>query len=154
RSGGPKAVTPSIDLPTENRVRPQAVRQTQLPLPSSNRQAQAPRTSRSRSTPAVLFLILAGAALRIVFLRYPLLDSDQAVVGLMGVHILKGEFPAFYWGQSYGGTLESFVAALLFSLFGVSRLTLNLAPFLFSLLFLLLTWRLAETVFDRRTGLA
>ena len=71
----------------------------------------------------------------------------------MGVHILKGEFPLFYWGQSYCGTLESFVAALLFSLFGVSRLTLNLAPFLFSLLFLLLTWRLAETVFDERTGL-
>jgi hypothetical protein len=94
-----------------------------------------------------------GAALRIAFLRYPLLDSDQAVVGLMGIHILKGEWPVFFWGQSYAGTLESFVAALLFSRFGVSRLTLNLAPFLFSLLFLLSTWRLAETGFDRATGL-
>jgi dolichyl-phosphate-mannose-protein mannosyltransferase len=101
-----------------------------------------------------LFLILVGAALRIAFLRYPLLDSDQAVVGLMGIHILKGELPTFFWGQSYGGTLESFVAAFLFSLFGVSRLSLNVAPFLFSLLFLLSTWRLAGTVFDRRTGLA
>jgi 4-amino-4-deoxy-L-arabinose transferase-like glycosyltransferase len=152
RPGGPKAVTASVGLHTENRVRPQAVRQTQLGLPSSG-QAQVPRSSRARNTLAVLFLILVGAALRIAFLRYPLLDSDQAVVGLMGVHILKGEFPAFFWGQSYTGTLESFVAALLFSLFGVSRLTLNLAPFLFSLLFLLSTWRLAETVFDRRTGL-
>jgi hypothetical protein len=124
------------------------------PPPPSGGQAQVPRSSRPRNTLAVLLLILVGAALRIVFLRYPLLDSDQAVVGLMGIHILKGEFPAFFWGQSYAGTLESFVAALLFSLFGVSRLTLNLAPFLFSLLFLLSTWRLAGTVFDRRTGLA
>ena len=101
----------------------------------------------------VAALTAGGAALRAVFLRYPYVDSDQAVIGLMGIHILRGEFPIYFWGEPYSGTLESFVAALTFFLFGVSRLTLNLVPFLFSLIFLLLTWRLGLAIFDRPTGL-
>ncbi|MBI1892764.1 MAG: glycosyltransferase family 39 protein, partial [Candidatus Rokubacteria bacterium] len=98
-------------------------------------------------------LTAGGAALRAIFLRYPYIDSDQAVIGLMGIRILRGEFPIYFWGEPYSGTLESFVAALTFFLFGVSRLTLNVVPFLFSLIFLLLTWRLGLVIFDRLTGL-
>jgi hypothetical protein len=106
RSGGPKAVTAPVGLRTDNRVRPQAVRQTQLPLPSSS-QAQVPRSSRARNTLAVLFLILVGAALRIVFLRYPLLDSDQAVVGLIPASLFGragSASPDFYSGAFPSGS--------------------------------------------------
>jgi hypothetical protein len=70
----------------------------------------------------------------------------------MARHILQGEFPVFFWGQPYGGTLEAHLAALLFYLFGASRLTLALSPFLFSLAFLALTYRLGCELFDRATG--
>jgi hypothetical protein len=53
----------------------------------------------------------------------------MAIVGLMGRHILQGEFPVFFWGQPFAGTLESFLAAVLFFVFGSSRLTLALPPF-------------------------
>ena len=110
--------------------------------------------SRRAVISGVIALMAGGAALRAVFLRYPYIDSDQAVIGLMGIHILKGEFPIYFWGEPYSGTLESFVAALCFYLFGISRLTLDLVPFVFSLVFLLLTWRLGSAIFDRATGLA
>ena len=35
--------------------------------------------------------------------------------------ILKGEFPIFSWGTSYMGTLQSYINALFFFLFGWSR---------------------------------
>jgi len=98
-------------------------------------------------------LIGAGAALRGVFLLFPALDSDQAIIGLMGLHILEGRFPPFFWGEPYSGTLESFLAALLFFLFGVSRQTLTLAPTLVSLGFLWAGWRLAREIFGERGGL-
>ncbi len=98
-------------------------------------------------------LLVAVAALRGVFLLFPALDSDQAIIGLMGLHILEGHFPIFFWGERYSGTLESFLAALSFFVFGASRQTLGLAPTLVSLGFLWAGWRLAREVFGERAGL-
>ena len=98
-------------------------------------------------------LIGVGAAVRGVFLLFPALDSDQAIIGLMGLHILEGRFPAFFWGEPYSGTLESFLAALLFFVFGASRRTLALAPLLVSLGFLWAGWRLAREILGERGGL-
>lgn len=98
-------------------------------------------------------LFVAAAALRGVFFLFPALDSDQAIIGLMGLHILEGRFPIFFWGEPYSGTLESFLAALFFFVFGVSRQTLSLAPALISLGFLWAGWRLAREVFGERAGL-
>lgn len=109
-------------------------------------------THRWRTASAVAGLLAVGAAVRVVFLRYPYVDSDQAVIGLMGIHILEGQFPIYFWGEPYSGTLESFLASLLFYSFGVSRLTLNLSPFIFSLVFLYLTWRLGRAAFGTAAG--
>lgn len=54
------------------------------------------------------------------------LDSDEAVVGLMARHALDGELTAFYWGQSYGGTLEPLLVALAFAVVGSGVLALKL----------------------------
>jgi hypothetical protein len=51
--------------------------------------------------------------------------SDNAVVALMAMHALRGKFYAFYWGQSYMGSLEPLVVAPFFALFGVGDLALS-----------------------------
>ncbi len=110
-------------------------------------------TTRTRAALWLGVLLLLGAALRGLYLLTPALDSDQAIVGLMARHVLQGEFPIFFWGQPFAGTMEAHLAALLFFLFGPSRLTLALSPFLFSLAFLLVTYRLAREAFDDEVGL-
>lgn len=100
----------------------------------------------------IVGLVALAVAVRGLRLLTPGLDSDMAIVGLMARHILQGEFPIFYWGQPFAGTMEAYLAALLFALGGASRLTLALSPFLFSLLLLAVTYRLAREAFDRETG--
>lgn len=84
----------------------------------------------SARTAALLVLVtVVGIALRVgVLLSDSLgaLDSDEAVVGLMARHALDGELTAFYWGQSYGGTLEPLLVALVFALVGSGVLALKL----------------------------
>ena len=82
-------------------------------------------------------LILAALALRLFLLAGPQteLDADEAVVGLMANHILQGERPIFYYQQPYMGSLEAYLVAFSFALFGSSTLTLKLVPLVLSLLF-------------------
>src|SRR6059036_1023534 len=67
----------------------------------------------------LLFVLVLG-----LHLLTPRLDSDQAVTGLMGWHVLQGEFPIFFWAQHHAGVPESYGAAVTFYLFGLSRLPL------------------------------
>ncbi len=107
----------------------------------------------SREGLLVVLMLSAAAVVRGIYLAAPSLDSDEAVVGLMAIHILKGEFPVFYWGEPYCGPVESYLASLLFFLFGSSRLTLNVAPAIVSLFFMLAAWRFARMAFGRQIGL-
>ncbi|HEU5001169.1 MAG TPA: glycosyltransferase family 39 protein [Actinomycetota bacterium] len=72
------------------------------------------------------------------------LDSDEAVVGLMAREILHGHFPVFYWGQQYGGTLEVFITAALFSIFGSSTFILKLVPCVLDGVACFLVWRVGR----------
>jgi 4-amino-4-deoxy-L-arabinose transferase-like glycosyltransferase len=45
-------------------------------------------------------------------------NSDEAIVALMARHILQGERPVFFYGQAYMGSLDAFLVAGLFALFG------------------------------------
>lgn len=54
-------------------------------------------------------------------------DSDQAVIGLAGKHLIEGRaFPLFFYGQNYMLAVESWLAAPMFWLFGVSVAALKL----------------------------
>ncbi len=92
--------------------------------------------------------VVAGLVVRLILLqRYYLIpDADQSVLGLMARHILLGERPLFYWGQSYTGSGEAYVTAALFGLFGQSNLLLHLTPLAASTAFTAttcaITWRL------------
>ena len=68
---------------------------------------------RSRALTVALGLaITVGVGLRAWMLRGALAtpDADEAMWTLMSRHVLNGEFPAYFWGQAYGGTIEVYLA--------------------------------------------
>lgn len=92
---------------------------------------------------------LAGLILRLDFLvpNSFVIDSDEAIVGLMAKHISEGgAWPVFYYGQHYMGSGEALLAALLFKPFGVSNVSLVVVPLLFSLFLIPLTFALTARI--------
>ena len=74
-----------------------------------------------------------------------MLDSDEAIVGLMARHMVhQHEFTTFYWGQNYGGSLTAVVMAAVFAVFGSSTATLKAVPIAMSAISALLVWRLGR----------
>lgn len=71
------------------------------------------------------------------------IDGDEAVAGIQAEHILRGEFPAYFYGQAYMGSLEAYLVALLFAAAGPSVWALRAEPILLSLVVVWLTWVLA-----------
>jgi hypothetical protein len=68
-----------------------------------------------------LFLIIVGAvALKAVLLALDVVpfNSDEAVVALMARHILRGERPWFFYGQAYMGSLDAYLVAGAFRIWG------------------------------------
>lgn len=54
-------------------------------------------------------------------------NPDEGIVALMAKHMAEGkDFPFFFYGQAYMGSLEPIVTALLFVIFGVSGFVANL----------------------------
>ncbi len=71
----------------------------------------------------LLWLSLAlalAAAFKAILLRAEVVpfNADEAVVALMARHILQGERPIFFYGQAYMGSLDAFLVAAGFALFG------------------------------------
>ncbi|MDG4805438.1 hypothetical protein O7634_01520 [Micromonospora sp. WMMD1120] len=124
------------------------------------RGADAPRPG----TPAGLvgwltgLAVLAGVGYRLWLLAYatPPTNSDEATMGLAALHIARGEdFPVWFYGQQYMGTLEAYLAAPVFAVTGgPSLLGLRLPTLALYAVFLLLTWRLTlRLTGDRWFGL-
>lgn len=74
---------------------------------------------------AVLAVSLLGRALLLASGAVSF-HSDEAVVALMARHILHGERPVFFYGQAYMGSLDPWLVAFGFSLFGESVQTIRL----------------------------
>ena len=100
-------------------------------------------------------IVALGIALRLylLFSSHLIIEADEALVGLQAFGILRGERPIFYPGQAYGGGLESYLVAAVFRLLGASPLTLKLIPFLFSILFIFMTYQLAKEIYSPEIGL-
>lgn len=94
---------------------------------------------------ALIALVALGVLARIWMMSSPMgaPDGDEAVSGLMARHILRGEFPVFFWGQHYGGAAEAYLTAMLFGLFGSSVVTLKLIPVFLYALGAVVLWRVA-----------
>jgi hypothetical protein len=98
------------------------------------------------------FLFL-GLVIRSLFLVTPSMDSDQAVTGLMARHILGGEFPFFFYGQDYCGSIEAYLVSTVFFFLGATRFTLALTICLESIFLILFIYYLARLLFDQGTAL-
>ncbi len=104
---------------------------------------------RSRVPEWITFLLIlaVGVALRLDLLiaNNFVIDSDEAIVGLMAKHMREGgSYPVFYYGQHYMGSFEAIIASWLFGFFGISSETLKLTPFLFSIGLIVVTYMLGR----------
>jgi len=99
-------------------------------------------------------ILLAGLGLRLYLLVYKLLGigSDEAVIGLMARHILQGERPFFYYGQSYYGPLDAYLTSLLFAVFPPNDFVLRIVPLTASLLFVVVIFHLGKALYSREVG--
>jgi hypothetical protein len=86
----------------------------------------------------IMFLV------RIPYFNHPSLpNSDHTIVGLQGLHILKGEWEWFLWRCGYQASWESLLSGIGFLFFGISPYVLMAVSFsalliTFGLIFLLL----------------
>src|SRR5260370_23779066 len=89
------------------------------------------------------------ARLWLVAHTHAMLDGDEAMIGLQAERILHGQFPTYFYGQAYMGTLEAYLAAPFVALLGPTGWALRLVPIVLSPLLVYLTWRLARAVLPR-----
>lgn len=67
---------------------------------------------------AAVLLAAAGMKLWLIISGAVPFNADEAVVALMGKHILAGESPVFFYGQAYMGSLDAYIVAVGFAVFG------------------------------------
>lgn len=102
-------------------------------------------------------IIIFGALLRVLLaaLKWPLLNSDEGTMGIMALHIAyRGEHPIFYYGQNYMGTLEAYIGAGLFQVFGSSLFTLRLGIIMLYVPFMVAMYFLTGALYTKRLALA
>ena len=101
---------------------------------------------------AGLLVIFAGARFAILLTSQTHVHSDEAIIGLMGKHILEGRyFPFYMYGQAYnaGAAWEAYLAAIAFAFFGVGVISLKSCIVLLSLLCLFLFYRMCLALYDQ-----
>ncbi len=98
---------------------------------------------------------MTGLGLRVFIARSSLgeMNADEAIVGLMARHVLLGEFPAFYWGQEYGGSLEAILAAPLLAAAPTSVAAVKAVPQIFHLVGVGLCYVIGRRIATREAGL-
>jgi hypothetical protein len=103
----------------------------------------------------ILLLVILGVSTltRGLTLFTPTLGSDETAVGLMSLMVMKGDFPVFYYGQNFMGSLEAFLGGSFFQFFGPSPFTLELLAVIFSILFIFLLYFLSKLFFGYKTAL-
>jgi hypothetical protein len=125
-------------------------------LPAALRSLRASPQDRARALRILSAALVVTAALALRFLvlstRIGHVDSDEAVVALMARHIWHGQLPAFFWGQADGGSLEAFVVALSFRIFGINAFAVKVVPLCMFGLSAYLVWRIGLRSIGRRAS--
>lgn len=85
-----------------------------------------------RFTLALVAVLLLAVVWKVLLLAMDALpfNADEAVVGLMARHILAGETPIFFYGQAYMGSLDAFLVAAGFAVFGAQVWVIRLVQIL------------------------
>lgn len=93
----------------------------------------ADRSSQLRPWLALGLAVAVGLKLALLFTSQSMADGDEAVTGLMAMHVLeRGIHPIYPYGVQYGAGagVEIHLAALLFAVFGASDVALKAAGLL------------------------
>lgn len=92
------------------------------------------------------FCLLLALAIRIwlTIRTHGTMDGDEALLGIQAEHILQGERPIYFYGIPYFGSLEAYVAAAIFAIFGPSVAALRVEAAAFGVMLVAATWWLAE----------
>src|SRR4029434_1721893 len=102
-----------------------------------------------------IFVLIAATRFAILFASQTHVHSDEAIIGLMGKHVLEGRhFPFYMYGQPYnaGAAWEAYLASVAFGLIGVGVVPLKGCIVGVSLLCLFLCYRMGSALYDRRTA--
>src|SRR5258708_18331001 len=122
-----------------------------LPAPHSWAGRLVAWTARHPRVPLLLALALALLGRLLLIVRtHAMIDGDEALVGIQAERILQGQHPVYFYGQTYMGSLEAYLAAALFRVFGPSAWALRAVPLLLALPLVYLTWRLARELLPAR----
>lgn len=82
-------------------------------------------------------------------------EPDPSVVALMARHMAEfRDFPVFFYGQAYMGSLEPMVSALVMWVLGPTGFAVNLGPVLFAVAALFFLWRWSRDAAGPWGGLA
>ena len=108
---------------------------------------------RTVSARHVLLVFAGGALVRLALLRIPQMWYDEATVGIMGLVVLRGEWPVYFHGQPFMGALDAYLAAPIYFAVGASVRTLELVGVLVGLAWVALALRLAWEAFGPRAAL-
>jgi hypothetical protein len=103
-----------------------------------------------------LFLCCAlGILLRLILVIQSgwRIDYDEAMIGLLGLRVLRGEFMAFIPAQATLGALEPYLLAPLFAFFGANSITFRIYSLLCSAAYIATTGLLAQQAFGARVGI-
>jgi hypothetical protein len=103
-----------------------------------------------------LFGIIAVAWFTLLLFSQTHVHSDEAIIGLMGKHILEGRYLPFYmYGQPYnaGAAWEAYLAAIAFALFGFGVIPLKSCIVVLSLICLILVFAMCRFLYDEATAL-
>src|SRR5438105_15123435 len=101
-------------------------------------------------------LILTGTAILrfvILFFSQTHVTSDEAIIGLMGKHILEGRYlPFYFYGISYNASCawEAYLAVIPFAIAGVGAIALKIPTVLLSLACLALFYVTAKRLYSIR----
>ena len=104
----------------------------------------------------LLAILLVAVSWKIFLLAKDVIpfNSDEAIVALMARHILAGERPVFFYGQVYMGSLDAFLVAAGFSIFGESVWVIRMIQLLLYTGIIISTVAIADVGFGfPKTGL-
>ncbi|MDQ2886860.1 MAG: glycosyltransferase family 39 protein [Chloroflexota bacterium] len=104
---------------------------------------------------AAVIAFATGLRIVLIALNWPPTNSDEGVMGIIAMHIAyHGERPLMFYGQDYMGTIEAYIAALFFHLFGgPSLFALRLGVVLMVACFFIVMYLLTSLLFSKKLAL-
>ncbi|MBN1313440.1 MAG: hypothetical protein JXB30_18685 [Anaerolineae bacterium] len=103
---------------------------------------------------ALGFAIIASLGLRLMLVVRSgwRIDYDEAMIGLLGLRVLRGEWPAFVPAQPTLGAIEAYLLAPVFAVLGASLQTFRLVSLGLSAAYIASTALLARRAYGNRAG--